>query len=303
MTRKQALLAVTAKLRGIKENECVADKLDEICRVMPFTEWDEQTIMDCIEQFMAVHNRLPSATDFSKKNELPSHTVIKHRFGLGVRDFMSQYFPDYYKPSVTRKQALILAYNMLTNEPEARKKIEELIDEYPFCKWTPANILDGVSEFYRINGRLPYERELGKSINLPSYKHFAYKFGVSPTKWYRLFCNDLFIENEKNKHLFRRDYLQEFRDEYLRVTPYSKDDFNRKRDGANCCLAEVVMKNTGVDSWRQLLEKCHLPVYEYPNQEEDMITEVEVIILDDNKEVMYTYILDEFGYLDREFLF
>lgn len=302
MTRKQALRAAMAKFRG-KKGESVVQKLNEICTQMPFTQWDFKTIRDAIESYMSVHKRLPAAADFTKKNELPSHIVIKQRFGMSVSDFMSQHFPAYVKPGVTRKQALLLAYEKLSDDPDARAKIKELIDEYPYCKWSPQNILDGVTEFYRTNGRLPYERELNKANNLPDYKFFAYKFGMPPTRWYRIFCNDLYLENEKNKHLFKRDYLQEFKDEYLRVMPYSRDDFNRKRDGANCCLAEVVMRNSGINSWRELLEKCQLPVYQYPCDDEDMITEVEVIILDENKEVLYTYILDEFGYLDREFLF
>lgn len=303
MTRKQALLAVIAKYQDKNVHVGELDKLKEICKVMPFTQWDFETIKDSIEYYLSINKRLPTATDFKINNELPTHSVIKHRFGMGVHDFMLEYFPTYYEPGITRKQALNFAYNELRDEPEVQEKIKELLDEYPFCKWTPKNILDGVTEFYRVNGRLPYERELGKAINLPTYTHFAYKFGVSPTKWYRLFCYDLYVENEKNRHLFKRNYLQEFKDEYLRVIPYSKEDFNRKRNGANCCLAEVVMRNSGINSWRELLEKCQLPVYQYPWEDGDLITEVEVIIIDEKKEVLYTYILDEFGYLDREFLF
>lgn len=301
MTRKQAILGVIAKFEGKKEYRDKVDKLKEICKIMPFTGWDCETIKDSVECFMSENKRVPSVTDFNKKNGLPSPPSVKSRLKMTVGAFLSKYFPAYYEPCITRKQALLFAHEALKDKPDLQEKIEELIEEYPVCRWTPKNIADGVTEFYRVNGRLPYERELGRQNNLPDYKHFAYKFGMSPARWYSIFCEELYKENEQNKHLFKRDYLKEFKDEYLRVRPYSKDDFNNKRDGANCCTADVVMKNSGINSWQELLKVSGVPFFADPHSGTNQIKEVEVIVLNENKEVLYTYTLDNFEYDQKLF--
>ena len=58
-----------------------------------------------------------------------------------------------------------------------------------------------------------------------------------------------------------------------------------------CCLAEVVMKNTYISNWNELLQKCNLQRYE--KEIPKLITEMEVIILDGSLNELYRYNINE----------
>lgn len=288
MTRNQALLSVFVMFEGKNSHTEEIIRLKEIANVMPFTEWDDATIKDAVEYFMATNGRVPTVTDFKKENGLPSNPVIKQHYKMNLREWLDMNFPTYYVPKPTRKQALKFAYEALDKLPTAQKKIKELLAEYPICRWTAGNIIDAVEEFFRVNGRLPYERDFNKSNHLPDYGHLLYKYKCGLREWYESNCNELFVKNEgKIKPV--RDYLKEFAEEYERIKPISKEDFNRRRNAENCCLAEVVMRNTYITSWTDLLIKCDLQKYEKPIP--NLLTEMEVIVLDDNLEEMYRYII------------
>lgn len=288
MTRNQALLSVFTMFEGKSSHTEEIEKLKEIARVMPFTEWDDATVKDAVEYFMAMNGRVPTVTDFKKENGLPSNPVIKQHYEMNLREWLDINFPTYYEPKSTRKQALQFAYEALSKLPDAQEKIKELLAEYPICRWSSENIIDAVEEFYRINDRLPYERDFKKNNHLPDYGHLLYKYKCGLREFYETNCNELFIKNE-SKIKPVRDYLKEFSEEYERIKPISKEDFNRRRSSENCCLAEVVMRNTYITSWTELLKKCNLQRYEkvVPN----LITEMEVIMLDDNLEELYRYVV------------
>ncbi len=290
MTRNQALLSVFAMFEGKNSHLEEIAKLKEVANVMPFTEWDDATVKDAVEDFMSVNGRVPTVTDFKKENGLPSHPVIKQRYKINLHEWLNKNFPTYYKPKPTRKQALEFAYKVLEKLPDARAKIGELLDEYPVCRWSSTNILDAVEEFFRQNDRLPYEREFIKANHLPDYGHLLYKYKCGLREWYETYCNDLFIKNESRIKPVR-DYLKEFAEEYERIKPISKEEFNRMRNPEICCLAEVVMKNTYISNWNELLQKCNLQRYE--KEIPKLITEMEVIILDGSLNELYRYNINE----------
>ncbi len=288
MTRNQALLSVFAMFEGKISHTEEIERLKEVANVMPFTEWDDATVKDAVEYFMSVNGRVPTVTDFKKENGLPSNPVIKQHYKMNLREWLDKNFPTYYEPKPTRKQALLFAYEALAKLPVAQEKIRELLVEYPICRWSSENILDAVEEFFRVNDRLPYEREFKKSNHLPDYGHLLYKYKCGLREWYDKYCNELFVKNESRIKPVR-DYLKEFANEYERIKPLSKEDFNRRRNSENCCLAEVVMKNTYITSWTELLKKCNLQRYKkvIPN----LITQMEVIMLDDNFKELYRYVV------------
>lgn len=288
MTRNQALLSVFTMFEGKNSHTEEIEKLKEIARVMPFTEWDDATVKDAVEYFMATNGRVPTVTDFKKENGLPSNPVIKQHYKMNLREWLDKNFPTYYEPKSTRKQALQFAYEALSKLPDAQDKINDLLVEYPVCRWSLENITDAVEEFFRAIDRLPYESDFKKYNHLPDYGHLLYKYKCGLREWYKTYCFDLFVKNE-NRIKPVRDYLKEFAEEYERIKPLSKEDFNRRRNSENCCLAEVVMRNTYITSWTELLKKCNLQRYEkdVPN----LITEMEVIMLDDNLEELYRYVV------------
>lgn len=253
---------------------------------MPFTEWDDATVKDAVENFMAENGRLPIVTDFKKENGLPPHSVIKQRYKMNLCEWLDEKFPTYYEPVITRKQALQFAYRLLTGE--AQEKIGELLEEYPVCRWSLENIIDGVDEFYRLNGRLLYEREFHKSNHLPDYGHILYKFKCGLQEWYRTFCAELYEKCGARKKPVR-NYLEEFTEEYERIKPCSKDEFNQKRDSKKSCIAEVVMQKNNIKKWSELLSYCGLSVYH--RKQATQITVIEVIVLDERLEELYSYVV------------
>lgn len=287
MTRNQALLSVFALFEGKNEHQAEINKLKEIASVMPFTEWDDATLIDAIEHFMAENGRVPTVTDFKKENGLPANPVIRQRYKMNLREWLDKNFPTYYKPDTTRKQALQFAYELSTGEVQA--KIKELLEEYPVCRWTLENIKDGVEEIYRVSGRLAYECEFKKENNLPDYGHLLYKYHCGLRKWYDTYCHELY---EKSNFIFvnpKRNYLQEFIEEYERIKPYTKEDFDKKRNPQKSCGAQVIMQNSNVDEWKKLLQVCNLPIYK--KEKKEIITEIEVVVLDENLEELYSYVV------------
>lgn len=288
MTRNQALLSVFAMFEGKNGHTDEIERLKEIARAMPFTEWDDATVKDAVEYFMATNGRVPTVTDFKKGNGLPSNPVIKQHYNRNLREWLDKNFSTYYEPKPTRKQALQFACEALVKLPEAQEKIKELLDEYPVCRWTVENITDAVAEFFRANDRLPYEREFNKSNHLPNYGHLLYKYKCGLREWYETYCYELFIKTESRIKPVR-DYLKEFAEEYERIKPVSKEDFNRHRNPETCCLAEVVMRNTYIRTWAELLQRCKLRRYE--REEKNFITEIEVVVLDERMEELYCYMV------------
>lgn len=93
MTRKQALEAAIELLSSRRECTEIVEKLEECAAELPFAGWSEEAIFDACDQFIYEHNRLPNTRDFAGKG-LPSHTVIKHRFGVNVSEFRKKYYGD-----------------------------------------------------------------------------------------------------------------------------------------------------------------------------------------------------------------
>jgi len=62
---------------------------------------------------------------------------------------------------MTRKQALTAAM-MLVSDAAVHKKLEEILNEMPFTKWSEATVFDTVDQFVIENGRAPTVREFDK---------------------------------------------------------------------------------------------------------------------------------------------
>ena len=59
---------------------------------LPFAKWSEAAIYDACDQFFADRGRVPSIKDFDRAG-LPSHTVVKQRLGITVRELREKHFP------------------------------------------------------------------------------------------------------------------------------------------------------------------------------------------------------------------
>ena len=92
MTRKQALSLAIQALSETGQNEEAIAVLHTLSEELPLNRWSDAAIRDSIEQFILDHDRVPTATDFKKKG-LPPHTVIEHRYGITLRQWLDENYP------------------------------------------------------------------------------------------------------------------------------------------------------------------------------------------------------------------
>lgn len=256
MTRKQAFLAIIKAFLAKNDKE-TAEKLQEIMELMPFVKWTEKSVRDCIEQFMFDNGRLPTATDFDK-NGLPPHTVIKNIFKMTLHTYMEKNFPKYYKPALTYKQALQRAIEANLDSMYT-KLIEDVLNEYPLTKWTVTVINDGLESFIAENGRVPMKSDFSKDKSLPYIELFKAKFNQTYLQWLNLYFKKEYVQYIQSKsESHKSSSLEVFKEEYERLRPVTKNDFNLRRNSEKISCAEVILRNNNISSWNELLSVCKL---------------------------------------------
>lgn len=58
-------------------------------------KWNDERICQAIEQFAALHGRLPKTTEFNSRNSLPSAGTVTKSTGYTVIQFLQQQYPSY----------------------------------------------------------------------------------------------------------------------------------------------------------------------------------------------------------------
>lgn len=96
LTRKAALLEA---IELVKHSEIPREHKEDLTEMLtlcveelPFAKWSEAAIYDACDQFFADRGRVPSIKDFDRAG-LPSHTVVKQRLGITVRELREKHFP------------------------------------------------------------------------------------------------------------------------------------------------------------------------------------------------------------------
>ena len=85
---------------------------------------------------------------------------------------------------MTRKQAILAAKEQFLpqNDTKAAERLEEIIKDMPFVKWTEDIIRDCIEQFMCDFGRLPTAADFGKN-GLPSSEVVQYAFKISVHNW------------------------------------------------------------------------------------------------------------------------
>lgn len=91
MTRKQALALAIQALTEIGQTEA-SEILHTLSDELPLNRWSDAAIRDSVDQFILDHGRIPMVTDF-KRRGLPPHTVIEHRYGVTLRQWLDENYP------------------------------------------------------------------------------------------------------------------------------------------------------------------------------------------------------------------
>lgn len=95
MTRKDALreaihIVSNARIGKQRKADIIAGL--ELCRrELPFSHWSKEAIFDACDTWVSEHGELHMRSFASPR--MPSHTVIRNRFGMTAREFRDQYYP------------------------------------------------------------------------------------------------------------------------------------------------------------------------------------------------------------------
>ena len=156
---------------------------------------------------------------------------------------------------MTRKQALELAVQALTENKEAVQVLHTMIDELPLNRWTEAAIRDSVEQFILDNGRPPMRTDFKKKC-LPPHSVVKRRFGVTLQEWLEQYYPTQKTPLDEIHAKATEDFIRE----YLRIQPVSAEDYNARRAHPSHGWYAIAKYNH-TRRWRILLEKLKLPIY------------------------------------------
>lgn len=203
VTRRNALLKAAFLLGNRGEKREIIAAIRGAAEIPLAVKWDAETIKDCVANYYFENNRYPRVFDLCLLNCLPTAEAIKYVFGVSAQRWLDGYrcFVVGFESEaaggqgtgkrtkkkiarVTRKQALLAAESVL--EGEEKERVREMIAEYPIAEWNERNVADVLISFYEKYNRVPAEREMKNSCELPYYGIFRYRFHMT----YRAFLRD-----------------------------------------------------------------------------------------------------------------
>lgn len=209
VTRRNALLKAAFLLGNRGEKREIITAIRGAAEIPPAVKWDAETIKDCVANYYFENNRYPRVFDLCLLNCLPTAEAIKYVFGVSAQRWLDGYrcFVVGFESEaasgqgtgkrtkkkiarVTRKQALLAAESVL--EGEEKERVREMIAEYPIAEWNERNVADVLISFYEKYGRVPAEREMKNSCELPYYGIFRYRFHTTYRAFLRKFLPPLY---------------------------------------------------------------------------------------------------------------
>ena len=209
VTRRNALLKAAFLLGNRGEKREIIAAIRGAAEIPPAVKWDAETIKDCVANYYFENNRYPRVFDLCLLNCLPTAEAIKYVFGVSAQRWLDGYrcFVVGFESEaaggqgtgkrtkkksarVTRKQALMAAESVL--EGEEKERVREMIAEYPIAEWNERNVADVLISFYEKYGRVPAEREMKNSCELPYYGIFRYRFHMTYRAFLREFLPPLY---------------------------------------------------------------------------------------------------------------
>lgn len=209
VTRRNALLKAAFLLGNRGEKREIIAAIRGAAEIPPAVKWDAETIKDCVANYYFENNRYPRVFDLCLLNFLPTAETIKYVFGVSAQRWLDGYrcFVVGFESEaaggqgtgkrtkkkiarVTRKQALLAAESVL--EGEEKERVREMIAEYPIAEWNERNVADVLISFYEKYGRVPAEREMKNSCELPYYGIFRYRFHMTYRAFLRKFLPALY---------------------------------------------------------------------------------------------------------------
>ena len=159
---------------------------------------------------------------------------------------------------MTRKQAIITVLEALDGKEEYREALEilkDISDELPLIHWSDKSIRDAVEQFIIDNGRVPTASDFRKK-GMPPHTVIRQKYGINLAEW--LLLNYPSEKNIKNKDRIKN--TDDFIEEYNRLKPTRREDFNKKRS-PHVKSWQTIASYFSLTSWQALLKELCLERY------------------------------------------
>lgn len=139
MTRKKALLKTIKIIKRLEMDDGEKDEILSALQLclseLPFSKWSKETIFDACDQFVEEHGSL--IINDLYKGQLPSHSVIKLKFGMSAKEFRDKYYPlpDHSdKIREETKKVFVEEYNKV--KPIGREDYDQRRDKSTPCSIT-----------------------------------------------------------------------------------------------------------------------------------------------------------------------
>lgn len=160
---------------------------------------------------------------------------------------------------MTRKQAILLGISILSKNQknhEIVKKLQEILDEYPYKKWTKNAVFDSVEQF-RIehNGRYPTAKEF-ENAGLPSHPSIKNLFNMTVTEFLDVYYPDRLTTSCSRYNKQSPFYwMEQFKETYLSINNgrYVQEIVYDKKRKENSPSAQTLVKMFNVKTYKELI--------------------------------------------------
>ena len=169
-----------------KENKVelknIINELSELAEMLPLTRWDQNTIIESIDQYIYKKHRFPKLSDFNATNKLPSKSTIQKCFNMNITEFINCYYKEEYHNQKKKRH---------------REDIETLIKNFK-------------SDYLRIGECNEKEFNMNRSPNTASSRTIMRRFNL--TSWNSLI---LYLGLKPNKPPIKiiRSYMNSSKEE------------------------------------------------------------------------------------------
>ena len=167
---------------------------------------------------------------------------------------------------MTRKEALQLAVDILSEKPSAQEtvtKLNEILENLPITRWTDSVIRDTVDQYTLDHGKLPNTKRF-HDPGMPPPIAITRVYHMTVREFLEHFYPEILLNLSDKIERQKQQQITLFISEYQRIKPVSREDYDRRRRPGTKC-GQTIMIYNNLTSWSSLLLLLKLPKYQARN--------------------------------------
>jgi len=168
--------------------------------------------------------------------------------------------PQTIRSSMTRKEALQLAVDILSEKPSAQEtvtKLNEILENLPITRWTDSVIRDTVNQYTLDHGKLPNTKRF-HDPGMPPPIAITRVYHMTVREFLEHFYPEILLNLSDKIERQKQQQITLFISEYQRIKPASREDYDRQRSPGTRC-GQTIMVYNNLTSWSSLLQLLNLP--------------------------------------------